>query len=362
MSDLMNMKEGDKTIKDFIISLINLFAFVIRKIKIIILVALIGGGIAVGYSLFQKPIYIATFSFALEDEKSGGGGLSGALGLASSLGLDIGSSAGGAFTGQNLMELIKSRTVIEKALLNPISIEGKSISLLSYYIKFKELDKKWTKNAELSKIRFDPYMDRSKFNFKQDSIVGEIYEDVSKIGGILNILQKEKKSSIIQIEVRSTNELFSKNFAESIASVVSDFYIQTKSKKAAYNVAILQKQVDSVRAELNFAITGVAVANENTFNLNSALIVKRVPSSKKQIDVQANTAILTQLVTNLELAKVSLLKETPLIQVIDRPILPLKKERLGKAKSLVIGAFLSGLFATFFLIARDRFTRIMNSK
>jgi hypothetical protein len=39
--------------------------------------------------------------------------------------------------------------------------------------------------------------------------------------------------------------------------------------------------------------------------------------------------ILTELIKQVELAKVTLRKEKPLIQVIDRPILPLPKERFG---------------------------------
>jgi hypothetical protein len=102
---------------------------------------------------------------------------------------------------------------------------------------------------------------------------------------------------------------------------------------------------------LNGAITGVATANDNAFNLNPALTVKRAPVAKRQVDVQANTAILTQLVTNLELAKVTLLKETPLIQVIDRPILPLKKENVGKLKSLLFGGIFSCVVFDF---SKDR--------
>jgi hypothetical protein len=59
--------------------------------------------------------------------------------------------------------------------------------------------------------------------------------------------------------------------------------------------------------EPNGAITGVAVANDNTFGLNPALNVRRAPSARRQVDVQANTAILTELVKQSELAKVTLL-------------------------------------------------------
>ena len=103
---------------------------------------------------------------------------------------------------------------------------------------------------------------------------------------------------------------------------------------------------------MNGAITGVAVANDNTFMLNPALNVNRAPSAKRQVDVQANTAILTELVKQTELAKVTLRKETPLIQVIDRPILPLPKERLGRTKGILLGSVLAGFLISIGLILR----------
>lgn len=109
---------------------------------------------------------------------------------------------------------------------------------------------------------------------------------------------------------------------------------------------ILQRQTDSIRAVLNGSIVSVAAAVDNTFGLNPAMQVQKTTISKKQFDVQANTAILTQLVTNLEMAKVSLRKETPLIQVIDRPILPLEKNEKNPFYSLFIGFFMAVLVYT----------------
>ena len=74
-------------------------------------------------------------------------------------------------------------------------------------------------------------------------------------------------------------------------------------------------------------------------------------------DVQANTAILTELVKQTELAKVTLRKETPLIQVIDRPILPLKKEKFEKAKGLVMGGLLAEFLIVLVLIVRRLLTQ-----
>lgn len=330
------------------------FDYLLSQWKSIVLAGIIGAALGLGYSYIKKPIYTATLSFALEDEKSGGG-LGSALGLASSLGLDLGGSAGGMFTGSNLTELFKSRSMVEQTLLTPVVVETDTISLAEMYIRNQEWREKWNEKPKLQHIQFLPNVKRKYFTRAHDSILGVIYEDLSKTG--LTVAQKDKKISIISIDVASTNELFAKYFTEALAKQVSDFYVNTKSKKARMNMEILERQTDSIRRELNGAITGVAVANDNTFNLNPALNVRRTPSARRQVDVQANTAILTELVKQAELAKVTLRKETPLIQVIDRPILPLPKEKFGKGKGIVLGGFLAGFLTVLLFILQQMFKK-----
>lgn len=332
------------------------FSYLLSQWKSIVLAGIIGAAIGLGYSYIKKPVYTATLSFALEDEKSGGG-LGSALGLASSLGFDLGGSAGGMFTGSNLTELFKSRSMVEQTLLTPVVVGTDTISLAEMYIRNQEWREKWNEKPKLQHIQFLPNVKRKYFTRVHDSILGVIYEDLSKTG--LTVAQKDKKVSIISIDVTSTNELFAKYFTEALAKQVSDFYVNTKSKKARMNMEILERQTDSIRRELNGAITGVAVANDNTFNLNPALNVRRAPSARRQVDVQANTAILTELVKQTELAKVTLRKETPLIQVIDQPILPLPKEKFGKAKGLVLGGFLAEFMMVIGLILRGMYKEVI---
>ena len=324
------------------------YAYLLSQWKIILLAGIIGACLGLAYSFIKKPIYTATLSFALEDEK-GGGGLGGALGLASSLGFDLG-GGGSIFTGSNLTELFKSRAMVEQTLLSPVVVDGKTISLAEMYIQNQEWREKWSEKPKLKDIQFLPNTNRKYFTRVHDSILGVMYADLSKTG--LTVGQKDKKIAIITIDVNSTNELFSKYFTEALVKEVSDFYVTTKSKKARMNMDILERQTDSIRRELNGAITGVAVANDNTFGLNPAMNVRRAPSARRQVDVQANTAILTELVKQTELAKVTVRKETPLIQVIDQPILPLKKEKFGKAKGIVLGGVLAGFLIVMVLIVR----------
>jgi hypothetical protein len=354
----MNEQQDQITIKELIDRGNEWFSYLLSRWKIIILAAIIGAALGIAYSYFKKPVYTATLSFALEDEKSGGG-LGGALGLASSLGLDIGGGGGGSvFSGANLTELFKSRSIVEQTLLTPVLIGADSISLAEMYIRNEGWREKWNDKPKYKNLQFIPNADRKYFTRVHDSILGMVYNDLSLNG--LMVAQRDKKVSIISIDVVSTDELFAKYFSEALAKRVSDFYVDTKSKKSRMNMAILQRQTDSIRRELNGAITGVAVANDNTFGLNPAMNVRRAPSSRRQVDVQANTAILTELVKQTELAKVTLRKETPLIQIIDRPILPLAKQRFGKLKGILFGGGLASLFVVFLIIFKRIFYRIMH--
>jgi hypothetical protein len=335
--------------KELMIKTKEWYSYLLLQWKIILLATIIGAILGLTYSIIKKPIYKATLTFALEDEKSGGG-LGGALGLASSLGMDFGGGGGGIFSGSNLAELFKSRTMVEKTLMTPVTVKGKVISLAEMYIQNNEWRDSWSKNSKYKSIQFLPNTKRKYFTRTHDSILGVMYQNLSK--NSLTVAQKDKKNAIISMDVASNNELFSLYFCEALARQVGEFYITTKSKKARINMEILERQTDSIRGELNSAITGVAIATDNTFMLNPALNVRRTPSARRQVDVQANTAILTELVKQTELAKVTLRKDTPLIQVIDRPILPLPKERFGKAKGIIFGGFLAGFLATLFLITR----------
>ncbi len=355
-----NIDNDEISLKELILKMKEWFAFLKSKWKIIFLAGIIGGLIGLTIAWFEKPTYKATLTFAMEEDKGGSGGLSGALGLASSFGIDLGGAGGGgAFAASNLSALMKSHLIIEKVLLDSYNINGKTRTLADYYIEVEDLRNKWSKKPILQNIQFLPNADRSKFNRVQDSILFQLHKELTKKEN-LDINQKDKKVTIIAIEVNSKDELFSKLFCEAVANETSEFYIHTKSKKARMNTSVLERQADSVRAVLNNNITGVAKETDNVYNLNPSFNVRGANSKKIQVDVTANTEVLKQLIVQLELSKITLRKETPLIQMIDMPVLPLEKEKFGKLKSIILGGFLSGFLTVLYLIFGQLFKKVLN--
>ena len=314
------------------------FAYFKSKWKTIFLAGIIGGLLGLGYSFTKKTIYTAKLSFALEEKGTGGGNLSS---LAAQFGLGgIGGGDGGVFSGDNIIILLKSRFLIEKTLLSTVNINGKSDLLINRYILFNRIDKVWATKKNLAGLKFTN-ADRMHFTLKQDSILGIISTGLIKNN--LVIAQQDKNLSIINISVVSTDEIFAKVFSEKLIETVTDFYIETKTKKTRANILVLQNRADSVQRELNSAMYGRAQFGDQ----NMGLIRQQaaVPKLKQEMRVQMLGTLYGELVKNLEFAKLTLMREEPLVQIIDQPILPLPKARLSKLKAIVMGGFLFGFFS-----------------
>jgi hypothetical protein len=342
------VQSDEISIKDIIVKVRSGFKYLKSKWLTILICSVVGGLIGLGYAMIKKPVYTATCTFVL-DEGSKGGSLGQYAGLASLAGIDIGGGGtNGLFQGDNIIELYKSRIMIETALLSEADFNGKTEKLIDRYINFNELRDLWKKKDHIENINFNG--DPQKFNRKQDSIITNLVELFNK--RILAVSKPDKKLSLIRVDAASTDELFAKIFVEQLVETVNNFYIQAKTKKASRNVMLLEKEADSVRRVLNSSISGVASAIDASPNANPALQVLRVPSQRRQVDVQASAAIYGEVVKNLEISKMTLRQETPLIQVIDQPVLPLSKDKLGKLKGLIIGSILVAFFTIFFLIAK----------
>jgi len=350
-------EQGDEiTLKEIIFKLKDWWQYLLSKWLIILSFGIVGATLGFAFSFFNKPVYFASTNFVLEDEKSGGG-LSSLAGLASMAGVDLGNSGGSIFQGDNILELYKSKKMIKNTLFTPVTDGNKSDLLINYYIEFNGLRKNWEKNPDLKAIKFEGSA-LSKLTRVQDSIIGIITNDINK--NYLTVSKPDKKLTIIRAEVKAKNEFFAKNFNEQIVKNVNDFYVRTKIKKSLENVIILEQKADSVRSVMNGAIYSAAAVADATPNLNPTRQRQRIaPVQRSQFSVETNKAILSTLIQNLEMAKVSLRKEAPLIQIIDSPIYPLDKQSFGKLKGIVVGAILFGFLSSLFLLIKKIFKEII---
>ncbi|WP_207426474.1 lipopolysaccharide biosynthesis protein [Pedobacter sp. SYSU D00535] len=323
--------------------------FLSTKWPILLLAAIVGSISGLIYSSYVNPIYSAQCTFVLEEE--GKGGLGQYSGLASMVGIDLGGGRSGIFAGENIIELYKSRRMIEKTLLAIDSSRGERFQLIERFISTEMGGKVGSTVLKEHNLRFD--IAPEAFTDKHNSIVSEVVNEIRR--NHLIVEKPDRKLSIISVVTKSRDELLAKSFTENIVRNVNNFYIETKTKKSLNNLTLLRRQADSIRRVLNMSITGIAEAADVNPNANPALRILNVPSQRRQIDVQANSAMYSEIVKNLEIASMSLRRETPLIQVIDEPVLPLPYVVFTKLKGIIIGTVLSLILTIGVLVFREAF-------
>src|SRR3954467_9549239 len=125
------MEQSDKrdeevSLKELLQKLVEWWRYLLSKWLVIGVFGIIGAGLGLTYALVKKPKYSAELTFVLEENKSSS--LGAYAGLASQFGLDLGGGGGsGIFAGDNILEFLKSRFMVEKALLSPVEVDGKII-------------------------------------------------------------------------------------------------------------------------------------------------------------------------------------------------------------------------------------------
>lgn len=340
----MSNKEDKVTLRDIYTQLQNWIKYLLSRWILILVVAAVGAVVGFIYAYLSKPTYTASVSFVLSSNSSSSNGI---LGLASQFGIDLNSGSDDVFAGDNIIALMKSRAMVQEALMNKPA--GNSETLLNIFVKDLKLDEAWNKNARTTGL-FPFPDDRSKMNLIQDSLFREVYDVIQK--KYLDISKPDKDQNVYVATTTTANEIFSYHFIKDLVSVTSAFYISTKTSVAKKNLDMLQHEADSLRSLLGLAIISAASQTDVTFNLNPAFQVKRSGAQESQVQASALGDAYGEVLKNLEIAKITLQKETPLYQIIDSPILPLKSERPSKLLMLIIGGCVVGFVIVLFLIMR----------
>lgn len=337
--------------------------FLWSKKWIVVAAGIIGVIIGIIHAYTYKPTYTATYKFSIESKSSGGGGLN-ALSMIAGL-----SSSSGTFSGDNLVELFRSRTMVEMALLKPIVVDGDTMNLLEYKIladssrnKCDEInhdeDPSKPHIASICDITFPYGQSRETFSREQDSIImGIATAMILKDIGIEKI---DKKLSYAYFSISSKDERFAKEFSTSMINTVFDFYLQSKRVKSQRNIDEFQARADSIRKELNKSL--YALAHYRDLNMNPSKNVLGVEQLKYQTDIQINTSAYSEIAKNIEVMKLDMAKSEPLIQEIDIPRYPLENDKKGKVKTGLKYGIVLGFLSVFILCVIHFFLTVKNEE
>ena len=196
-----------------------------------------------------------------------------------------------------------------------------------------------------------------------DSISGNIWRDIIEEDKLVVEMQSDK-ANIISLSYVSVNKEFAKEFVEVLIDQMSKMYIVYQTAQANNTLDFLQNRADSVFGELELAEEEFArVKDINQRIIKASGRLKELQLMRK---VEVLSTMYLEIVKNLELSKLTLLKETPIITIFDKPMLPrnyIQIEENSKSTILfgILGSFLGGFLSVCFFVFRKLFKDALNA-
>jgi capsule polysaccharide export protein KpsE/RkpR len=300
-----------------------------------LIVGFVFGVAGIYYTSTKKPAYESRLTFAL-DAGTNDGGLSGAMNIAAQLGFGFGSGQN-MFDGDNIIEILKSRRIIENVLLSNETFKKKPVTLVDYYLEISGLREKLDAKPLLKNVSFPVGIKRENFTYLQDSILNNIFLEFSVDN--ISADRPDKKLSIYELRVRTPDEKLSKIFTDRLIEAASSFYTEITSKKDRETLEILERRVSSLKGNVGSSVETKAASQDA--NVNPAFASPQTQAIKQQFNMQAYGEAYKEMFKTLEMARYQYLKKIPLLQIIDTADYPMKKVKPSKIRGGLLFAVVS---------------------
>ena len=344
-----NAFEREFSIKDLIDDRYNDIKYLLQ-FRLLIIACIVAGAILGALAAYlKKPTYTARLTFVIDDAKSSGsmGGLSS---LAGQFGFNLDGLGGasGVLAGDNIEELVKSQKLIKNTL---VSAYDDTHTLADKYATAYKLDKEWLEHSTDGKVIRFPLNGKNNSRL-QDSLLHEMTELILEKGQF-GISKPDKKLGFFEINVTFKDEKLAMLFCQRIITQSTDFFISTKTRRLKNNADRLQQRADSLERQLNSQTYAMSNTARMGLDLNPAFAEEEARLDIKQRDKVVLSTIFSETVKNLEASRTMLAQETPTVQIVDEPELPLKKNRLKYPVAMAGGIIILLIaFASFKLITR----------
>jgi uncharacterized protein involved in exopolysaccharide biosynthesis len=332
-------------LKDILIRSSEYIAYLIKKKWTVLFVSVIFALFGIIYSFVSNERYNAELTFTVEGEQSNRSSLGALSGIAGQFGFDMPNSSS-TFSEENIMELLKSRGVVVNTLMQSADVDGKANLLLRHYISINNLE------GDLA--------DTNDFiaKYTLDSLNSNVWNNIIKDHLIIEL--KSENANIINLSYTSLSQEFAKVFLENLIDQMGKMYIAHQTAKTNKTLDFLKDRADSVFIELERSERAFAKAQDINRRIINA--TGRLKELQLMRSVEVLNTMYLEIIKNLEFSKMTLLNQTPIINIIDEPILPLTKNKISTILAGLVGGFL-GLFLSsgYFIFSKIFSDSILDS-
>ncbi|MFZ1675664.1 MAG: hypothetical protein WBP41_11255 [Saprospiraceae bacterium] len=357
MEEKQIVHEDEASLKDLVIKFREYALESIRYWYIPALFAILVGGYQLYKYYTYDPVYPAKITFSVDEDEGGG-----TTGLSSVLGqFGLGGVRPTRYNLDKILELSKSRRVVQQTLFKKITIDGKEDFIANHLLRLYKLntvDPKKSKTDSPFYFTKDSVLD---FDRKENEVLLMLYNII--IGppdqpnkALLSAAYNED-TNIMSLSASTTDEILSLELAKHMFESLSNYYVNKAIEKQVKTFRIVREKRDSVLAVLKSV--EYQLANFRDSHRNLLMKTDQVSELRLQRELTALAAMYAEVLKNTEVADFALRNKTPFIQVIDSPILPIAPAQLSLLRQILIGLILGGAIGVALVTGRKFFKENM---
>ncbi len=299
-----------------------------------------------------------------DDSSSSLGGIGNILGQ---FGLGMGSSESNL---DKIIELSRTRTISQSALFHEVVLRGSEDYLANHLIASLEEHNAWTRKSLLPFGGKDG-LDLEGFRFRHDSLgVFTILENKA-LKKLYNYLVGKERvgaafrsdyselSGIMNFHISTFDPELSIQLVNQLYDDLSEYYISRSAEKQEYDFKLIKSKYDSINTRLNSVQYSIAKFEDQS----QGLYRKQDLLREKQLKVEEMKLVtmMGEAEKQLQIARLAVENNFAYIQLIDRPILPLKPVNKGAFYYFLLGGLLGGVCSILYVITKKMYLDILTN-
>lgn len=336
-------QENEITVKD-LISTLRIYSREMWRRKIFIfLVTGLFASVTLLKAYLDPVLYCGEVTFMSSNRDNNIAGLTSILGQ---FGINGGKSGVNPY---KVLEIAKSRTIIQRALFTEARIKDTLDLLGNHIIREYQFHEEWKSgNEELSGFFFENG-DVYSFGAKENKVLNKLHKLVKGRDGLM-VCSLDEVTGIMTLTIKTTSDELSAVLAEAIYKELEEYYDEKKKENKKQTFDVFKKKTDSIEQVLNSTQYQLYKFRDN--NRGLTLQQYNLKETRLEQEIQKLIIAYSEAYRSQELADFSLRNQESTIQVIDLPLRPLPATVSSKLQALVIGTLLGLVFSIIFVVVQ----------
>jgi uncharacterized protein involved in exopolysaccharide biosynthesis len=305
------------------ISLWEVLAVLLRRRWTIVVTTVLAVAAAVAFTLTRSDTFTTQASFRPQGSEASASQL---MALASQFGVNVPGSTGEEASPAFYAELITSREILARLASKDYEVEGVGTASLDELFEIEEEDEALRLRGTIETLR--------------DAVL---------------TVQTGRETGVVTVEARTDWPDLSLQIARNALDEIARFNLDTRQSQAAAERVFIEERVDSARGalmEAEAAMQAFLQANRQWENSPDLTF----QHDRLDRDISLRQQVYTTLVQSFEQARISEVRDTPVITVLQAPFLPAPDDRrllLMVALGVVLGG-MAGIVLAFVVEAMRR--------